>query len=210
MKRINKPSKNNLRKIIISLLIVVLASLSPNIAAADPQSDQEYIQQLTERIQLLQDHIDAMGKQIGQTARSKGMQFSGGASTNRLAGNTLGRSSRMSDRSQSRLPATGIRSRQTRARERSPDTLRQNERTSTDRNFEIVKNRLDALENRVRAFRREIKRQKVAQVAQNDGDSKAKNPGELSDWPLLEMEREAQRIQKEVGAYAAIVEKGAR
>ncbi len=116
----------------------------------------------------------------------------------------------MSERSQSRLPATGIRSRQTRARERSPDTLRQNERTSTDRNFEIVKTRLDALENRVRAFRREIKRQKVAQVAQNDGDSKAKNPSELSDWPLLEMEREAQRLQKEVGAYAAIVEKGAR
>ncbi len=209
MKR-KRPSRHNLRRIIISLLIVVLASLSPNIAAADPQSDQEYLRQLTERIQLLQDHIDAMGKQIGQTARSKGMQFSGGASTNRLAGNTLGRSSRMSDRSQSRLPATGIRSRQTRARERSPDTLRQNERTSTDSNFEIVKNRLDALENRVRAFRREIKRQKVAQVAQNDGDSKAKNPGELSDWPLLEMEREAQRIQKEVGAYAAIVEKGAR
>ena len=116
----------------------------------------------------------------------------------------------MSDRSQSRLPATGIRSRQTRARERSPDTLRQNERTSTDRNFEIVKNRLDALENKVRAYRREIKRHTVARVPQNDGDSKAKNPGQLSDWPILEMEREAQRIQKEVGAYAAIVEKGAR
>ncbi len=115
----------------------------------------------------------------------------------------------MSDRSQSRLPdtATGIRSRQTRAREQSPDSLLQNRRTTKDRNFEIVKNRLDELENRVRAYRREVKRHKAAQVAQNDGGSKAKNPSQLSDWPILEMEREAQRIQKEVGAYAALVAK---
>ncbi len=117
----------------------------------------------------------------------------------------------MSDRSQSRLPDTGFRSsRQPHGRQQSPDSLLQNRRTTKDRNFEIVKNRLDELENRVRAYRREVKRHKAAQVAQNDGDSKAKNPSQLSDWPLLEMEREAQRIEKEVGAYAAKVEKGAR
>ncbi len=211
MKKIEKPSRHNLRRIILSLLIAILATLSPNIAAADPESDRGYIQQLTERIQLLQDHIDEMGKQIGKTARSKGMQLSGGASTNRLAGNTIGRSSEFADRTQSRLPDTGFRSsRQPHGRQQSPDSLLQNRRTTKDRNFEIVKNRLDELENRVRAYRREVKRHKAAQVAKKDGGSKAKNPGELSDWPLLEMEREAQRIQKEVGAYAAIMEKGAR
>ncbi len=203
MKRINKSPKHNLRRIIISLLVVILASLSPNIAAADPQSDLAYIQLLTERNKELQGRIDGMRKQIGKTARSKGMQWSGGASTNRLAGNTVGSGSRTADRSQSRLPETGIRATRIDPYRQTPDTLRQEKRTSKDSDFEILKNRLDELENRVRAYRRELKKQEKSHVAQNDGSSKARNPSKLSDWNLLEMEREAQRIEKEVGAYAA-------
>ncbi|MCZ6827500.1 MAG: hypothetical protein O7D88_08370 [Gammaproteobacteria bacterium] len=207
MKKNEKPSRHNLRRIILSLLIAVLATLSPNIAAADPESDRVYIQQLTERTNQLKSHIDGMRKQIGKTARSKGMQLSGGGSTNRLAGNTIGRSSEIADRTQSRLPDTGIRYRETYTRRQTPETLLENNRTSRDENFEIVKNRLDALENRVRAYRRELKKHEATQIVQNDGNSKAKDSSQLSDWTLLEMEREAQRIEKEVGAYAALAAK---
>jgi hypothetical protein len=213
MKRIHKTSRQNLRRIIISLLIVILAALSPNIAAADEQNDRAYTKSLLERNVALQDRIKGMRKQMGKAARSKGMQFSGGASTNRLAGNTVGSGSRTADRSQSRLPSTGIRTQQTQnqAYSRTPETLRHKDRaTSSDRDFEIVKNRLDALENKLRANRRLLKRYQASYDAQGDDDSRAQNLGLLNDRDLIEMERETQRIEKEVGAYSTAAGKGGR
>jgi hypothetical protein len=193
------------------LLIVILAALSPNIAAADEQNDRAYTKSLLERNAALKDRIDAMSKQLGKAARSKGMQLSGGGSTNRLANNTVGRGSSTADRSQSRLPDTAIRTQQTQnqAYSRTPETLRHKDRaTSSDRDFEIVKNRLDALENKLRANRRLLKRYQKSYDAQGDDDSRAQNMGLLNDRDLNEMEREAQRIEKEVGAYSTAAGKG--
>ena len=215
MKRINKPSRHNLRRIIISLLIVILASLSPNIAAAaapeDPgKADREFTERLIDRNSAVQDQIDTMRKQMLKAVRSKGMQFSGGLSTNRLLGNTVGRTSRSTSNRQSRLPDTGIRSRQTAVDSRTTESFRTNNRATRDVDFERVKGMLDTLENRLRGNRRELKKHEAANLDQNGDGASVRKAGRMSDRNLIAVEHEAARIEEEVSNYLAKAAKDAR
>ena len=213
MKR-KMPSRHNLRRIIISLLIVILASLSPNIAAAaSPEdrgkADREFTERLIERNSAVQDQIDTMRKQMLKAVRSKGMQFSGGLSTNRLLGNTVGRTSRSTSNRQSRLPDTGIHSRQSAVDSRTMDRFRTNNR-ATDVDFERVKGMLDTLENRLRGNRRELKKHTAAHREQNGADASVRQAGQMSDRHLIAMEHETARIEEEVSNYLATAARSTR
>ncbi|MCH7509853.1 MAG: hypothetical protein IIB68_08425 [Proteobacteria bacterium] len=213
MKR-KMPSRHNLRRIIISLLIVILASLSPNIAAAaSPEdrgkADREFTERLIERNSAVQDQIDTMRKQMLKAVRSKGMQFSGGLSTNRLLGNTVGRTSRSTSNRQSRLPDTGIHSRQSAVDSRTMDRFRTNNR-ATDVDFERVKGMLDTLENRLRGNRRELKKHTAAHREQNGADASVRQAGQMSDRHLIAMEHETARIEEEVSNYLATAARSSR
>ena len=213
MKR-KRPTRHNLRRIIISLLIVILASLSPNIAAAaSPEdrgkADREFTERLIERNSAVQDQIDTMRKQMLKAVRSKGMQFSGGLSTNRLLGNTVGRTSRSTSNRQSRLPDTGIHSRQSAVDSRTMDRFRTNNR-ATDVDFERVKGMLDTLENRLRGNRRELKKHTAAHREQNGADASVRQAGQMSDRHLIAMEHETARIEEEVSNYLATAARSSR
>ncbi|MCH9027322.1 MAG: hypothetical protein IIA05_09430 [Proteobacteria bacterium] len=215
MRNIKNPSRLNLRRVIISLLIVILASLSPNIAAAAApeergKADRDFTERLIHRNSTVQDRIDRMRKQMTEAARSKGMQFSGGVSTNRLLGNPVGSYNRTTDHTQSRLPDTGIRSRQSAADTRSPQRFRTNDRATKDRNFERVKEMLDTLENRLRGNRRELKKHAAAHPEQDSGSASLRRAGQMSDRHLIAMEHEAARIEEEVSNYLATAAKGSR
>ena len=213
MKR-KMPSRHNLRRIIISLLIVILASLSPNIAAAaSPEdrgkADREFTERLVGRNSVVQDRIDTMREQMLKAVRSKGMQFSGGLSTNRLLGNTVGRTSRSTSNRQSRLPDTGIHSRQSAVDSRTMDRFRTNNR-ATDVDFERVKGMLDTLENRLRGNRRELKKHTAAHREQNGADASVRQAGQMSDRHLIAMEHETARIEEEVSNYLATAARSSR
>jgi len=210
MRNIKNPSRHSLRRIIISLLIVILAALSPNIAAASPETDREFTNRLIYRNSAIQDRIDRMRKQMIEAARSKGMQLSGGVSTNRLLGNPAGRYDRTTDHTQSRLPDTGIRSRQSVADSRLQERIRANNRATKDRNFARVKEMLDTLENRLRGNRRELKKDAAAHPEQNGGSASVRKAGQMSDRHLIAMEHEAARIEEEVSNYLATAAKGSR
>lgn len=211
MRNIKSPSRHNLRRIVISLLIVILAALSPNIAAASPETDRDFTNRLIYRNSAIQDRIDLMRKQMIEAVRSKGMQLSGGVSTNRLAGNTVGRFNRTDNRTRSRLPDTGIRSRHSAADTRTPERFRTNNRATTkDMNFERVKGMLDTLENRLRGNRRELKKHAAAHLDQSGGSASVRKAGQMSDRHLIAMEHEAARIEEEVSNYVGKTPKGAR
>ncbi len=214
MKR-KMPSRHNLRRIIISLVIVILASLSPNIAAATSpedrgKADREFTERLIERNSAVQDQIDTMRKQMLKAVRSKGMQLSGGLSTNRLPGNTVGRTSRPTSHSQSRLPDTGIGSRQSAVDSRTMDRFRTNNRATRDVDFERVKGMLDTLENRLRANRRELKKHTAAHREQNGADASVRQAGQMSDRHLIAMEHEIAEIEEEVSNYVAKAARSSR
>ena len=214
MKR-KMPSRHNLRRIIISLLIVLLASLSPNIAAAaaseeQGKADREFTERLIHRNSEIKDRIDMMRKQMLKAVRSKGMQLSGGLSTNRLTGTAVGRTGRTTDHTQSRLPDTGIRSRQSAVDSRTPDRFRTSNRATKDRNFERVKGMLDTLENRLRGNRRELRKHAAAHLDQSGGSASVRKAGQTSDRHLIAMEHEVARIEEEVSNYVAKTAKGAR
>ena len=215
MTKIKHPSRHNLRRIIISLLIVILAALSPNIAAAaSPEdrgkADREFTERLIERNSAVQDQIDTMRKQMLKAVRSKGMQFSGGLSTNRLLGNTVGSNSRSTSHNQSRLPDTGIRSRQSAVDSRSPERIRTNDRATRDVDFERVKGKLDTLENRLRGNRRELKKHTAAHREKNGADASVHQAGQMSDRHLIAMEHETARIEEEVSNYVAKAARSSR
>lgn len=215
MRNIKSPSRHNLRRIIISLLIVILAALSPNIAAAAAPGDQgkadrEFTERLVGRNSAVQERIDTMREQMLKAVRSKGMQFSGGLSTNRLLGNTVGRTSRTRDRNQSRLPDTGIRSRQSAVNSRTTERFRTNNRATRDVDFERVKGMLDILENRLHGNRRELKKHESAHREQNSADASVRKAGQMSDRHLIAMEHEAARIEEEVSNYVATAARSSR
>ncbi|MCZ6686276.1 MAG: hypothetical protein O7C69_01095 [Gammaproteobacteria bacterium] len=210
MRNIKLSSRHNLRRIVISLLIVILAALSPNIAAASPETDREFTNRLIYRNSAIQDRIDSMRKQMIEAVRSKGMQLSGGVSTNRLADTTVGRYDRIGDHTQSRLPDTGIRSRQSAADTRLQERIRANNRATKDRDFERVKGMLDTLENRLRGNRRELRKYAAAHLDQSGGSASVRKAGQISDRHLIAMEHEVARIEEEVSNYVAKTAKGAR
>lgn len=210
MRNIKLSSRHNLRRIVISLLIVILAALSPNIAAASPETDREFTNRLIYRNSAIQDRIDSMRKQMIKAVRSKGMQLSGGVSTNRLLGNPVGRYDRTTDHTQSRLPDTGIRSRQSAADTRLQERIRANNRATKDRDFERVKGMLDTLENRLRGNRRELRKHAAAHLDQSGGSASVRKAGQISDRHLIAMEHEVARIEEEVSNYVAKTAKGAR
>ena len=210
MRNTKIPSRHNLRRIVISLLIVILAALSPNIAATSPETDREFTNRLIYRNSAIQDRIESMRKQMIEAVRSKGMQLSGGVSTDRLARTTVGRFNRADDHTQSRLPETGIRSRHSAADTRSPERFRTNNRATKDRDFERVKGMLDTLENRLRGNRRELRKHAAAHLDQSGGSASVRKAGQMSDQHLIAMEHEVARIEEEVSNYVAKTAKGAR
>jgi len=187
MKRLHRLTRQHLRRIILAFLIVVLAALSPTIAAAaDSQykeSDMDFVQRLGDRGKALQKRIGELRKRNLAAVRARGMQFSGGGSTNRLAGNTIGQDRARNVRAKSRLPGTSV---------RSSETLRHKDRAVTNPEFHRIKGELDKLEKKVRAHRREIKK---LRAAHGQGESK------LIAQFLAQLEREANQIDADITAY---------
>jgi len=138
------------------------------------------------------------------------MQLSGGFSTNRLAGIPVGKYNRTTDHTQSRLPQTGIRSRQSAVDSRTTDRFRTNNRATRDVDFERVKGRLDILENRLRANRRELKKHTAAHREKNGADASVRQAGQMSDRHLIAMEHEIAEIEEEVSNYVAKAARSSR